>query len=1058
MLQQVDSQDSSARTAAKYAGFLSYSHADEEVAGWLHTRLERYKVPAPFSRQRASSRLGKIFRDRVDLSASHDLGKDIQTALRQSACLIVVCSKKSALSRYVNEEIRYFKSLGRADRIFAVIVDGEPYASLRPEPAPSDECFPRALIFKLLPDGRLSDSPEVSEPVAADARPGKDGRDNSALKIIAGMLGVELDQLLQRERQAERTRRRQAQLIASGMFILSICALSAGAFAWWQRGISEARRIEADEQRSAARSNEALARKRADEAERERLRAERFAAESEKNRVLAETNADEAVLQSSVAETQRRIAQDTLDRMFASRSIEAHMRGEFAAAIRLALAGWHVAPSNEPAYRSALGTIVHEAFESRVIRLPWEDLQDLRYSPDGAFIDVASTETIRRIEVNGSRHRMLKYSNEKRVSQVAFCGNAQRIFFRGSDRFGVIDTETGANLWTLPESKSGATRATCDLAGRKVAMWQDNGTVITVRNAETGDTVHTFSKHSGKIDWVLAMPAEGEDEVFLSASSDEKWVWAVSGEAEAIADGHGGGAVASPSRKLVARSYAFNDSGNIFDKEITITGGAFPRRMNAGSAEIADAAFSFDDAHFAVASEDGTLRVWETESGTLVSTFLTDPRLRAVAFSPKGQTMATLGDSELRIWPDRLGRRIATVPSEPGLIRWSLSEPDVLLHVDKHTLGRLKRSSTTFTQVAPGSATTRVFAPSEDGTRAPVAKDDGKLDIVSTRDGSGLASLEIPTGSLLSVGISADNSHLLLAYEDRRVFVTSLNGRSRLLSDGSDFPDRSRFAISPDGGLVALAAPKEPIRIVSTRTGKTQFTVKAAGDPVDRLVFSPDGKMLLIFNGSNVVVVRLGDERVLLQGRSSRMQVFSFSRDGSKVVLALDDPKLATLYDLSTGSPVISFRGHDNYIEAAQLTRDGTRLFTTDDEDTTLVWDVDDGRVIGRLVVSKTPRERLYLQKKLRDGALSPDEQIFAQQSDDTVFLWDVSRLTGSISDLANVACNRILNDITAEFTENEIRADPLLAARWGDSRRNTDVCEDLPGVEIRRERLERPL
>ena len=1057
MLQRVESQDSSAPTATKYAGFLSYSHADEDVAQWLHTRLEKYRVPAPFSRQRASRRLGKIFRDRVDLSASHDLGRDIQNALRQSACLIVVCSKRSARSRYVNDEIRYFKSLGRADRIFAVIVDGEPYASLRPGPMPSDECFPSALIYRLMPDGGLSDSPEASEPVAADARPGKDGRDNSALKIIAGMLGVELDQLMQRERQAERARRRQAQLIASGMFVLAMCALSAGAFAWWQRGISEARRIEADVQRSAARSNEALARTRADEAERERLRAENFAAESERNRLMAETNAEEAVLQSSVAETQRRLAQDTLDRMFATRSIEANVRGEFAGAIRLALAGWHVAPSNESAYRSALGTVLHDAFESRVIQLPWQQLLDLRYSSNGAYIDVASAEAIWRIDVGGKSHRMLKYSGETTVSKVVFCGDAQRIFFRSWERFGVIDTETGKILWTLPESKSAPTRATCDLAGGKVATWQGNGNVITVRNAETGDAVHTFSKHTGKIDWVLAMPSDGAGEVFFSASGDEKWIWAVSGEAEKIADGHNGGVVASPSRKLIARSYAFDDSGNIFDKEVTISGGSFPHRVNAGSAEIADAAFSFDDAHFAVASEDGTLRVWETESGTLVSTFRTDPRLQAVAFSPKDQTMATIGDGELRIWPDRHGRRIATVPSKPGVIRWSLSEPDVLLNIDKQTLRRLKRGATAFTQVEPGYATTRVFAPSEDGTRAPVVKDDGRLDIISTRDGSGLASLDVPAGPVLSVGISADNSHLLLAYEDRRVFVTSLDGRSRLLSDGSDFPDRSRFAVSPDGQLVALAAPKAPIRIVATRSGKTLFTVKAAGDPVDRLVFSPDGTVLLIFNGSNVVLVRLSDERVLLQGRSSKLQVFSFSADGSKVVLALDDPKLATLYDLSTGRPVISFRGHDEYIEAAHLTRDGTRLFTTDDEDTTLVWDTEDGRVIGRLVVSKTTRERLYLQKKLRDAALSPDEQIFAQQSDDAVFLWDVSRLTGSISELANVACNRVLNDITAEFPENEIRADPLLAARWGDSRKDTDVCENLPGVEISRERLERP-
>jgi len=48
-------------------------------------------------------------------------------------------------------------------------------------------------------DGRLS---EVrSEPIAADARPGKDGRNDAKLKLIAGLVGVSLDELKQREAQ-----------------------------------------------------------------------------------------------------------------------------------------------------------------------------------------------------------------------------------------------------------------------------------------------------------------------------------------------------------------------------------------------------------------------------------------------------------------------------------------------------------------------------------------------------------------------------------------------------------------------------------------------------------------------------------------------------------------------------------------------------------------------------------------------------------------------------------------------------------------------------------------
>jgi hypothetical protein len=49
-----------------------------------------------------------------------------------------------------------------------------------------EECFPPALRFILRVDGTLSDT--RSEPVAADARPGKDGKHNAKLKLIAGLL------------------------------------------------------------------------------------------------------------------------------------------------------------------------------------------------------------------------------------------------------------------------------------------------------------------------------------------------------------------------------------------------------------------------------------------------------------------------------------------------------------------------------------------------------------------------------------------------------------------------------------------------------------------------------------------------------------------------------------------------------------------------------------------------------------------------------------------------------------------------------------------------------
>jgi tetratricopeptide (TPR) repeat protein len=199
----------------KYRAFLSYSHRDTQWATWLHKSLESYRTPKQLvgtvtPRGLVPKRLTPIFRDREELASATDLGSLLNEALRQSACQIVICSPSSARSKWVNEEILAFKRLGREDRIFCLIVGGEPYASYDPAHA-DEECFPPALRYKLGPDGELSTT--RTEPIAADARPGKDGRNNAKLKLIAGLLAVGFDALRQRE---QHRRQRQLFAIASG--------------------------------------------------------------------------------------------------------------------------------------------------------------------------------------------------------------------------------------------------------------------------------------------------------------------------------------------------------------------------------------------------------------------------------------------------------------------------------------------------------------------------------------------------------------------------------------------------------------------------------------------------------------------------------------------------------------------------------------------------------------------------------------------------------------------------------------------------------------------------
>ena len=190
----------------KYWAFISYSHQDNQWAAWLHKGLETYRVPQRLvgGEERAfpmPKKIFPVFRDREELPTSADLGQQINLALRQSRYLIVICSPRSATSLWVNEEIKYFKALGRENQVLAVIVDGEPNAADKPD-CPLPECFPPALRYRIGPDRESTG--KRAEPIAADAREGKDGKVNAKLKLIAGVLGVNFDALKQRERQQKK--------------------------------------------------------------------------------------------------------------------------------------------------------------------------------------------------------------------------------------------------------------------------------------------------------------------------------------------------------------------------------------------------------------------------------------------------------------------------------------------------------------------------------------------------------------------------------------------------------------------------------------------------------------------------------------------------------------------------------------------------------------------------------------------------------------------------------------------------------------------------------------
>ena len=143
------------------------------------------------------TRIYPLFRDRDEFAGASSLSDAATLALRCSRSLIVVCSPSAARSEWVNREVRTFKLLGRSERLFCCIVDGEPAGG-------AATCFPDAVTEGPEPVGASGGERVV--PLACDVRKGKDGKRHARLKLLAAIAGVPYDELYARERRRRRFR------------------------------------------------------------------------------------------------------------------------------------------------------------------------------------------------------------------------------------------------------------------------------------------------------------------------------------------------------------------------------------------------------------------------------------------------------------------------------------------------------------------------------------------------------------------------------------------------------------------------------------------------------------------------------------------------------------------------------------------------------------------------------------------------------------------------------------------------------------------------------------
>jgi WD40 repeat protein/serine/threonine protein kinase len=400
--------------------------------------------------------------------------------------------------------------------------------------------------------------------------------------------------------------------------------------------------------------------------------------------------------------------------------------------------------------------------------------------------------------------------------------------------------------------------------------------------------------------------------------------------------------------------------------------------------------FSPDGSRVATASQDGTARVWNLDTGQPVT-----PPLRhagpvnSVAFRPDGRWLATTADDKTaRLWDAGSGEPLHSLP-HGGAVQAASFSPDGK---------RLVTSSVGLIQVwnaADGQAVTKPLRAEQSPIQGDVQfSADGRRIVVT--GGQRVARLwDADTGELRSrtrqrthvhsqAWLSPDRSSAVSSRVDLPPQVWDLLTGEPVTPPLRHLPGAVRAAFSPQGDRVVTTGWDGTVRVWDLATGAVVAGPLGHGTLFTSASFSPDGRLVVTRDSDGLVRVwdLAGITPTLSPLKSDEYTAFAlFSPDGRWAVTM--QPGMAfSLWDVGTGRLVRMIPGAGQLLSAS-FHPDGQRLLTAGTNGMARVWQTTTGTPISA---------PLRHAGWVTHAEFSPDGRLVLTASrDKTARLWDAA-------------------------------------------------------------------
>jgi WD40 repeat protein len=495
---------------------------------------------------------------------------------------------------------------------------------------------------------------------------------------------------------------------------------------------------------------------------------------------------------------------------------------------------------------------------------------------------------------------------------------------RGGAKLRLWDPLTGKHLRDLGNQPNGVNFMVFSPDGLKLAVVQND------------QTVHLWDPATGK-----ELPALGG-----ATGSVQAVVWSADGTGLAV-----GG-----SEQTIQ---LYDALGKDTHKLKGYQGNHGPQNLyNMGQGLGSSIAFS-PDGQTVAAAAGSMVRLWTVATGQEI-----DPVTEAhsgavigVAASPDGKTVATASeDKTVRLWDTTTGRELRRMDKPAD-----------------------EAAGGFFAYYNNSSAGGVNLAFSPDGKTLAAAQSNGSIQLWTTDTGKALPKLKGHNGSMPSLAFAPNGKALASGGTDGKVFWWDVKTGKQLrqfagaITGGDDDPgvafliDRGSnpgsitVAISPDGKTLAAAGQTGlayKIRMWELTTGKLRREIPVRTDTDEgsyrwrfgymannmsgaTLTFAPDSKVLAWSSGSTIRLwdpIR-GKELRQFGGQESNISATAFSPDGKLLVAASLDSTVR-VWNVASGTILTQVVGHRGAVNTLAFCIDGKTLASSGADTSVLLWNV----------------------------------------------------------------------------------------------------------------------